>query len=100
MKRIRAVGILLVIAVAALVCFAVPKYKFSKDYEVPHGLTPEQTIEKYFEYIDGNSPKQANLISLNPNFSAFSFNLHFSLKDFLRSISVMKLEIFDKVASE
>lgn len=74
MKRIKSVGIFLVIAVVALVCFAVPKYKFSKEYDVPHGLTPEQTIEKYFEYIDDNSPKQANLISLTPNFSAFSFS--------------------------
>jgi hypothetical protein len=74
MKRIKSVGIFLVVAVVALVCFAVPKYKFSKEYDVPHGLTPEQTIEKYFEYINDNSPKQANLISLTPNFSAFSFS--------------------------
>ncbi len=66
--------IILVICIIVGVCFAVPEYKFSKEYEVSHGLTPEQTIKEFFGHVDNNSPKQANLMLLKPKYTAFSFN--------------------------
>lgn len=66
--------IILVICIIVGVCFAVPEYKFSKDYEVSHGLTPEQTIKEFFGHIDNNNPKQANLMLLKSKYTAFSFN--------------------------
>lgn len=65
---------ILIIALILTVFVGIPKYKFSKDYEFPHGLTPEQTIDKLFDYIDNNNPKQANLLFVEPIYSAFSFS--------------------------
>lgn len=67
--------ILIILIIFILIWFVgIPKYKFQKKYDVPHDCTPEETIELFFEYVDSHNPKQANLLFINPRYTAFSFN--------------------------
>ncbi|MDE6150073.1 MAG: DUF4829 domain-containing protein [Ruminococcus sp.] len=84
---ITAIIITILLALALILFVGIPKYKFSKDYELPKGLTPEQTIREFFEYIDGNNPKKANLISIEARYDEFSFNT-------ITSASVDNIEYF------
>lgn len=74
-------GIIVLLAVSVLVYFvAIPKYRFSRDYDDVHGMTAEQTVEKYFEYISARNPKQANMLKITPSLAAYSCNMVISAK--------------------
>ena len=74
-RKVIALMVVVIIFIGILVSFfGIPQYRFNKDYDSPHDLTPEQTIEKLFDYINNNSPKQANIILLESKYGAFSFN--------------------------
>lgn len=44
---------------------SIPRWKYNQKYEVPQNLTAEETIEKYFEYINDRNPSVANNILVN-----------------------------------
>ena len=60
------------LAASYMVFRAVPKSKFEKTYDVPHGLSAEETIEKYFEYIGDRNPAKANMLWVKPALDAYS----------------------------
>lgn len=52
----------------------IPNLKYNKNYDIPHNLSKNETIEYYFNCLDSRNPAKANAVLLNKELGKYSCN--------------------------
>ncbi len=89
--KILIIACAIVVAVLSFWLTVLPIIKYNFNYDVPSGMTAEETLKSYFEFLDDNNPAKANQLLYEPGLGPYSCNTLLSIR--LDEIRELKVDI-------